>query len=313
MSEKFVILADVTCDLSQEIREYFGVEEYLEGYIHFSDGRDFKTTLDWTNIERGEFYKALSNKRLQVSTAPPTPEEMYQAFKGYVEKGYKVLSMSISSKISSTYGVACVARDRVLSEYPESTVYCFDSFRMSGTFGLLVMYAHEMKNEGKSFDEIVGWLEENKHRVHQMGPIDDLIVVARRGRISMGKAIMGNFAGVKPMGDCNREGYVSVLAKVKGINKALEITAKYLKECAEDIENQYILISHSDREAYAMKLKELIEEKTAPKKIFVSDVFAGCGTNIGPGMVGVYFLGKPISDDLNEEKDILNGIIANAQ
>ncbi len=313
MSEKYIILADVTCDLSQEIRDYFGVEDYLEGYIHFSDGRDFKTTLDWTNIERGEFYKALSNKKLQVSTAPPNPEETYQAFKGYVEAGYKVLSMSISSKISSTYGVACVARDRVLSEYPDSTIYCFDSYRMSGTFGILVMYAQAMKNEGKSFDEVVEWLEENKHRVHQMGPIDDLVVVARRGRISMGKAIMGNFAGVKPMGDCNRDGYVSVLAKVKGINKALDVTAEYLTRCAKNIDEQYILISHSDREAYAMKLKALIEEKVNPKKLFVSDVFVGCGTNIGPGMVAVYFLGDAISEDLSEEKALINDIIANIQ
>lgn len=313
MSEKFIILADVTCDLSHEIRDYFKIEDYLEGYIHFSDGRDFKTTLDWSNIERGEFYKALSNKKIQVSTAPPSPEETYRAFKGYVEAGYKVLSMSISSKISSTYGVACVAKDRVVAEYPESTIYCFDSYRMSGSFGILVMYAHSMKNEGKGFDEIVSWLEDNKHKVHQMGPIDDLVVVARRGRISMGKAIMGNFAGVKPMGDCNRDGYVSVLAKVKGINKALDVTAKYLKNCAKDIENQYILISHSDREAYAMKLKELIAQTVSPKKIFVSDVFAGCGTNIGPGMVGVYFLGNAISDELNEEKALLNEIIANTQ
>ena len=306
---KYIILADVTCDLSAEIREFFGVEDYIKGHVHFSDDRDFETTLDWSNINREEFYKALSNKKLEVSTAPASPEEYYLSFKKYAEQGYDILSMSISSKISSTYNVAVGAANRVKEELPDCKIYCFDSYKMSGAFGLLVMYAHMLKNEGKSFDEVVTWLEENKHRVHQMGPIDDLIFVARRGRITMGKAIMGSFAGVKPMGDCNRDGYVSVLTKAKGINKALDLTVKYTQRAAKDIKDQYMLISHSNRPEYAEKLKALIENELEPKKVFLSDVFSGCGTNIGPGMVAVYFLGEEISEDLSAEKNIMTTLL----
>ena len=305
----YVILADVTCDLSADIRKEFGVENYIQGHIHFSDGRDFNTTLDWTHISRDEFYKALSNKRMQVNTAPASPEEYYETFKQYAAQGVAILSMSISSKISSTYQVAAGAAERVREEYPDCTIYCFDSYKMSGAFGLLVMYAHLLQQEGKSMDEVVAWLEGNKHKVHQSGPIDDLIVVARRGRITMGKAIMGNFAGVKPIGDCTREGYVSVLGKVKGINKALDLTVRYVGRAAVDIENQYVLISHSDRQDYADKLKAMIEADLHPKKVFVSDVFSGCGTNIGPGMVGVYFLGDEISEDLSAEKAIMTELL----
>ena len=239
---KYIILADVTCDLSEEIRKEFGVEDYIPGHVHFSDGRDIRTTLDWENISREDFYKALSNKKIEVSTAPASPEEYYLTFKNYAEQGYDIISMSISSKISSTYNVAESTAMRVKKEYPDCRIYCFDSYRMSGALGLLVMHACALKNEGKSMDEVVEWLENNKHKVHQMGPIDDLIFVARRGRITMGKAIMGSFAGVKPMGDCTREGYVSVLTKVKGINKALDLTARYVERTATDIKNQYVLM-----------------------------------------------------------------------
>ncbi len=305
----YVILADVTCDLSQEIRDYFGIETYIPGHIHFSDGRDFPTTLDWSNISREDFYKALSDKKMQVSTAPPSPAEYFDIFEKYAKQGISVLSMSISSKISSTYNVASMAAQSVKEKYPEFNIYCFDSFRMSGNFGLLVMYAHELKTQGKSFNEVIDWLEENKQKVHQMGPIDDLIFVARRGRLTMGKAIMGSFAGVKPMGDCSDEGYVSVLSKVKGINKALDLTVKYIERMATDVKNQYILVSHSNRAEYAEKLKKMIEEKISPKKVFLSDVFSGCGTNIGPGMIGAYFLGEKISEGLSVEKDAMNEIM----
>lgn len=306
---KYIILTDVTCDLSQEIRTEFGMEDYIRGHVHFSDDRDFPTTLDWSNINREEFYKALSNRKMQVNTAPASPEEYYLTFKKYAEAGVDILSISISSKISSTYNVAVGAAQRVKEEFPACKIYCFDSYKMSGAQGLLVMYALQLQKQGKSFDEVVAWLEENKHRVHQMGPIDDLIVVARRGRITMGKAIMGNFAGVKPMGDCSRDGYVSVLAKVKGINKALDVTVRYVEKMATDLENQFVLISHTNREAYAMKLKEMIEAEPGAPKVYVSDVFSGCGTNIGPGMVAVYFMGEEISEDLSVEKDTITALL----
>ena len=107
------------------------------------------------------------------------------------------------------------------------------------------------------------------------------------------------------MGDSNPEGYVTVLAKVKGIKNALDATASYVEKVATSIEDQYILVMHSDREEYALGLKERIESRTSPRGVFVSDVFGGCGTNIGPGMISVYFLGEPISSDCEREKEAL--------
>ncbi len=306
---KYVILADITCDLSPEIRTQFGIEDYIQGHIHFSDGRDFHTTLDWSHISRDAFYKALSNKKIEVSTAPASPEEYYSTFQKYAEQGFDILSMSISSKISSTFNVAKTAAERVSREFPDRTIYCFDSYKMCGAFGLLVMYAHKLKGDGHSFDEVVTFLETHKHRIHQMGPIDDLIFVARRGRITMGKAIMGSFAGVKPMGDCTREGYVSVLTKVKGISKAMDLTLRYIARTAVNVQDQYILISHSNRQEYAEKLQTLLEESLHPKKVFVSDVFSGSGTNVGPGMLGVYFIGEEISEGLVSEKNIITELL----
>ena len=310
---KYIILTDVTCDMSKELRDFFGIEDYIRGHVHFSDGRDFVTSLDWENISRDEFYKALSNKKMEISTAPASPEEYYEKFKEYAEQGYDILSMSISSKISSTYNVAVGAAQRIKNEFSDINIHCVDTRRMSGSMAVIVAYAHALKNEGKSMEEVIDWIENNKNRVHQMGPIDDLMFIARRGRISTGKAIMGSFAGVKPMGDCNSDGYVSVLTKAKGIKKAFNLTVEYIKLTAVDIENQYIIVSHSNREEYANTLKDMLEKELKPKKVFVSDVFSGCGPNIGPGMIGVYYLGDKVSENNEKEKELMNRAIENCR
>lgn len=305
----FIILPDSTCDLPEELRSYFGVKDYIHGYVHINDSQ-MKTRLDWKDISRDDFYSTLSNKKNTVTSAAANPEEYYEFFSRYAKEGYDIISMSLSSKISATYGEAVKAAERIRADFPECRIHCVDTMRMSGSFGLLVAYACEMHNEGKSFDETVEWLEQNKHRVHQMGPIDDLTFIARRGRISTGKAIMANLIGVKPMGDSNADGYVTVIAKVKGIKKALAATVEYLKRMATDVENQYVFVYHSMREEYADSLKEQIEQSVPCKKVFMGEVFACCGTNIGPGMISVYFMGEPVSSECAKEKEVLTLAIA---
>lgn len=309
--DKYVILADITCDLDSTVRELAGMEDYIRGHVYINDGKDdidLISTLDWSEYDRAEFYKKLSDKKCKVTTSPANVEEYAAVFEKYIKEGYAVLSMSLSSKSSGTYDFSAVAARDIKERYPDANIYCFDSMRISSGFGLLVLYAHLLKKEGKSYSEVVEWLEENKQRVHQMGPIDDLITVARRGRLTMGKAIMGSFAGVKPMGDCNSEGYVTVLTKAKGIRKAFDITVEYIRRTAVDVENNYCIISNTDREELAETLKSMIESELGFKRVFLLNCSSSNAVNIGPGMIGVYYFGDPITD-LEAEKTVMNAIV----
>ena len=306
----YVILPDVTCDLSPEMRSFFGLNDYIRGHAYI-DEREIVTALDWVQISFREYYDALDNTRVKISSAAASPEEYYQAFCRYAKEGYDVVSMSISSTISATYSVATLAAQRAMEDWPDCKIACIDTKRMSGSFGLLVAYACQMQQQGASFDQVVQWLEQNKCRAHQMGPIDDLTVVARRGRISKGKAFFGNLVGVKPMGDSNQEGYVTVLGKAKGIKKALDATVAYVKSMATDVENQYLIVLHSDRKQYAEALKDKLCQALPCKGVFVGDVYSACATNIGAGMLAVYFMGEPVTDDCEAEKQALLAALDN--
>ncbi len=50
----------------------------------------------------------------------------------------------------------------------------------------------------------------------------------------------------------------------------------------------------------------MIEEKFKPKAVFINDVYCVCGINVGPGLMAAYYVGKPISSDLEEERKIID-------
>ena len=47
--------------------------------------------------------------------------------------------------------------------------------------------------------------------------------------------------------------------------------------------------------------------------MLVSDSYSASGTNIGPGMVGVYFLGDEVSEELAREKEIMTRLMESAR
>ena len=52
-------------------------------------------------------------------------------------------------------------------------------------------------------------------------------------------------------------------------------------------------------------LYDKLDAALSPKKIYMSEVFSGCGANIGPGMVGVFYLGNEIEDGMAAEREVM--------
>ncbi len=308
---KYVVIGDVSCDLSPEEREFFKVDDYITGHVVIDNERQLTTKLAWEDISARELFDLIKDKKHEVTTAPANAEEVYAFFENYLKQGYDILSISLSSKISATYNFTVAAAEKLKKAYPDNKVVCFDSMRMSKGFGYIVAMAAMKKQEGLTIEENVEYLTKTRSCVHQMGPIDDLFFVARRGRISKAKAIFGTFAGVRPMGDYSADGYTNVLAKAKGAKKAMLATIEYVKKTIIDPEDQYIMIAHSDREEQAMQYKELIEKEIKCKKVFLSGIYMGCAPNIGPGMISVNYLGAPIMEDTSREELLLANIIKN--
>lgn len=303
--EKFVILVDGTCDISEDMQKEFGIGAVL-GHITLPDKSEIKQFLSWDNVSREDFYNKLRKNPNAYTTAPANPDEFANAFKEYVAQGREVMLVTMSSAISGTHSFATKGRELVLEEYPDAKINIIDSLRFGPGAGLIALTAAKLRDEGKTFEEVTAYLEENKGRFHQAGWLDDLSFVAKKGRLNHAAAFMGTIVGIKPIGEFDYNGMTTVLGKAKGAKKAYAVLLEYMKETIENPGEQMVIIAQTNRAAQAAKYKELIEETIKPKEVRIIDVFPASGINVGPGLMAAYYMGKPISKDLSVEKEILN-------
>lgn len=314
MKKKFIILPDVTCDLNKDIRKEFDIE-YIAGHVSYPNGTEDVSPLDWADCSyisdpcAEAFYAELKKYPNDFTTAPANVYEYYNVFEKYVQEGFGILSMSISSGMSGTHNFTLQARDMILEKYPDAQIKCFDSLRFGPGFGLMAIWASILRSEGKTLDETMQFLEDNKFRFHQMGWLDDLSFVAKKGRISQPKAFFGKLIGVKPLGEFSNVGLTTVIGKAKGEKTAYNAIIEYIDQTIENPEEQIIIIANTSRRPQAEVLKTMIEEKFHPKAIYINDVYPACGINIGPGLMAAYYVGKPISKDLSQEKELISKIL----
>ena len=307
----FAILADGTCDLSEAFQNQYDVR-VLPGHITLPDKSEIPAFLKWETYTKDGFYADLKRDPNGFTTAPPNTQEFANAMEDIVKDGTELLVMTISSGISGAYQFAFTARKQVLEKYPEAKIRCVDSMRFGPGFGLMVIWAARLRAEGKDLETVAAWLEENKNRFHQAGWLDDLSFVAKKGRLTNAKAFFGTLAGVKPIGEFDYNGLTTVIGKAKGAKQAYELLLNYMEKTGEDLSEQTIFIAQTNRLPQAEKFRDLIQERFHPKEIFINDVFPSCGINIGPGLMAAYYIGKPISKDLSEEKAIIEQALANA-
>lgn len=303
--KSFIILADATCDLSEEFQKEYDIG-VIPGHIALPDGTEIPAFLKWEKYSREDFYASLKKNPNGYSTSPANVAEFSAAMEPYAAENVGVLLLTISSGISGAFNFASQAREELLRKYPSAEIRIVDSMRFGPGFGLMAVYASMLRSQGKTLAETAQWLEDNKNRFHQAGWLDDLSFVAKKGRITQPKAFFGTLAGVKPIGEFDYNGLTTVLGKVKGAKTAYSVLLGYMEATIENPEEQIIFIAQTNRLPQAMEYKKMIEEKFRPKAVFVNDVFPSCGINIGPGLMAAYYMGKPISKDLSEERALFD-------
>ena len=307
----FVIIPDASSDLTKELRERFHIPGYVPGTIYFPDGSEHVADLDWKLMDPKTYYESMSGRKTLYKTASARRVDIIATYEKFLEEGKDILAITLSSALSGTNQVCKKVAEEMLEKYPQRKIVVIDSLRYSTALSLLVIMASQKQQEGATLEETAAYVEANKHRVHQIGPMDDMFFLVKTGRVSNFKAFFGTLIGINPMADFNRKGLSQVLGKFKGKKRAFDAVIEYMKGIVENPEEQIIFVAHSNREQAAQVLAQRVQETFHPKEIIINHVGMSCGASVGPGLCAVFFQGKEISEDMVQEQALMNEIISN--
>ena len=235
-----------------------------------------------------DFYRTQQQKGVTITTSQVSPAVYMDIFEDLLKNPEdEVIVISLASALSGSYNSARLAKTSV----DEKRIHLIDSQTISFPMVLLVQEALNLRNQGKSAQEIVDILEEDKKKVRLLGLVPTLEYLKRGGRISAATAAIGELAGIKPILTLE-EGKIAVPLKVRGMKKAYNSMARLAKEWDIDLDRP-VLFGYTGLDSQpAQTLKEAFESQL--KTTFAADYMEGCyilATHTGPeGAIAGFFV-----------------------
>jgi len=283
------------CSTADMPAEYFERRDISYVCFHFQlDGKDYVDDLG-KSISMKAFYNAMKNGA-ETKTSQVNVEEYEAYFESFLKEGKDVLHLCLSSGISGTFNSAMIARNDLQEKYPERKLYVVDSYAASAGYGLLMDKLADLRDEGKSIDEVCAWAEENRLKLHHWFFTSDLTFFIKGGRVSKVSGFFGNVLNICPLLNVDFQGKLIPRYKIRTKRKAIQAIVDKMEETAIDGLNYSgkCFISNSDCMEDARAVADLIEErfKKLNGKVEISSIGTTIGSHTGPGTVALFYWGE---------------------
>lgn len=274
--KKIKIITDSSADLPKEIFEKLNVE-VLPLLINFNE----ESLLDGVEININQLFDRIENGNIFPSTAQVTPNRFEETYKKYLDEGYTIISLHLSSSMSGTYQSARLAKNMLESD----DIYVVDSETVTSGLGLLVYRACMLRDAGKNVEEIIEDLEKTKKNISSSLCFESLDNLVKGGRISKTVSVVTGVLGIKLILEV-KDGLMSVKDKVRGSKKAVKRIIKDIDDLGIMEDMPLVLLNVNNVEVYK-QIKDYLDENS----INYIDAVVGCtvGIHSGDNATGVFF------------------------
>ena len=277
--EKIKIITDSTLDLPAELIREKNIE-VLPLLINFGE----ESYLDGVEITTKEMIDKINATGVLPTTAQVTPNRFEESFKKYLDEGYKIVALTLSSDMSGTYQSACIAKDMLESD----DIVVIDSRNVTSGLGLLVLKACQFRDKGLGIKEIEEEILKAIPKVKISLNFESLENLVRGGRLSKTAGTIGSVLGLRLILEV-KDGKMSVKDKVRGSKKALKKLISDFESVDVDFDSPIVLLELLNEDVYE-GLKIYFQEKN----INYIDAKVGCTVGIHSGIkpCGIFFFEK---------------------
>ena len=277
---KIRIPSESTCDLNHL------VEERDIGIMPLQVHLEEKSYRDGVDITPQDIFDFVAKTKILPKTSAPSVGEYEEFFQEQLQGNDYVIHFNISSKSSGSHNFALNAAEKFGKK-----VRVIDSKALSSGQGLLVLKAADMRDSGKTVDEIVAAVNELRDHVNTSFVPDQLDYLHKGGRCSGMTMFVANALKIHPKIVMNA-GQLMLGGNYRGpMVRCISQYVNDLKEMYPDYDKTRCFITHSSAEKELVdvaraKVQELFSFDEVIETVAGSIITSHCGK----GTLGVLFI-----------------------
>jgi len=268
------IVTDSSSYFKKSEAQEFGVRVVPINYT--VDGQSYWETY---RDQNGDFEGFLKGSR-EYTTAHPNMSSFLSTFEEELHKGNEILCITISSRLSGTYGTAHAAAKQTENE----KIAVFDSQFTGGGLYLLIKEAKKLIDSGLGLNEILTKLPAIRDKITVAFSVDDMAPLRSSGRIGFVRMSVATYLNIKPILLCKDGAVVS--------DSVAHGNTEIIKKMTEKIsvKTQEVVINYIGDNRMATNLYHVIKETFKDLQVTLQSIGPVLGIHLGLKAIAVSFI-----------------------
>lgn len=282
MTKNVAIVTDSISCLTKELIEGYNIEVVPIRLL--SRGKVYRDSVD---VTPSEAYEMFLQDPDNFSTSPSSPGHYLEAYQEASKLAKNILCITLSSRLSTGYDMARVAKEEAKDTLPDIHIEVFDSKNVTAAEGFIALAGARAAAEGKDLAEVIEIAEEVRDKVAFFALLDTIKHIYRTGRIPKIASQIGAMLNIKPIltssgGLIRFKGVVK--NRERGISRLLEILREKVGQ-----DPVHVAVMHAYTPEDAEMLKERIAAEFNCVELWVSEFTPVMGYATGTGTLAYAF------------------------
>jgi len=281
---KIALVTDSTCDLSQELIDYYQIN-MMPININFGDNH----YLDKVTLQPEQFYTLLRETKDHPKTSQVNENTFINLYSHLASHYDSVIAIHLSDKLSGTFFSSQKAALRISGEFGKP-VTVLNSRNLSGSLGLIVLRAAQAIESGFSHDEIVSQAEKWIENTRIFVSVKTMKYMVRGGRVSAAKGLIAKVLNINPIVSLDQSGKAVLFDKTFSQKANMERVMSHVKKINDSKKIWNYIVLHANNTRSAEWFSGKMEKLTGKKPVSVINISPVIGANAGAGAASVALL-----------------------
>lgn len=277
--KKICISTETTVDIPVELQKQYDIK-----VIPFTVLLGDRVGIDG-EITPTDIFEYVDDTGVLPKTSAVNEFQYDEFFTSLLEEYEEIVHISLSHNLSSAYQNALLAAEKF-----NGKVKVFDSLSLSTGIALQVIYASELRDEGKSSEEIISSLEKRRGHAQASFVLNTLSYLHKGGRCSAMSNIIGTLFRIKPQIIVTPEG--KMVPGKKYMGRGTPVVRKYVEDTLEqfpNIDKKHVFLTHSHATEDMVNAAIEVLKEHGVENIHITLAQATISSHCGPKCLGVLY------------------------